>query len=195
MSESRSYIFDFDGTLGTIPVDWDGVKEGLRSVTGEDEFNQIFARLGDIITRDPTLARPTFRVLDEFEAAAAPSARLYEGTAGLLSRLSAVAKVSIVTFQGAHTCSQILERFGLKQYILNAFTREDSLDRAEQLRFALSAMKVVKASSMFVGDRLNDLEAAKRIGIPFTMIRTHGEDPKDNVPVYHSVTEFAASFL
>jgi len=175
-------------------VDWEGVKEGLQSVTGEDEFKQIFARLGDIIAKNPKLARPTFRVLDEFEAAAAPSVRLYEGTVGLLSRLSASAKVSIVTFQGLHTCSQILERFGLKQYVLESFTREDSLDRAEQLRFALSAMRVPKASSMFVGDRLNDLEAAKKVGVPFTMIRTHGEDPEDDVPVYHSVTEFAASF-
>ncbi len=47
-------------------------------------------------------------------------------------------------------------------------------------------MKVEKSSSMFVGDRLNDLNAAKKIGIPFTMIRTHGEDPEDDVPVYHS---------
>src|SRR5208283_816403 len=108
--ETLAYIFDFDGTLGTIPVDWEGVKEGLQSVTGEDEFKQIFARLGDIIAKNPKLARPTFRVLDEFEAAAAPSVRLYEGTVGLLSRLSASAKVSIVTFQGLHTCSQMLER-------------------------------------------------------------------------------------
>ena len=79
--------------------------------------------------------------------------------------------------------------------MLKYFTREDSIDRAEQIRFALSAMKVQKASSMFVGDRLNDLEAAKKVGVPFTMIRTHGEDPEGDVPVYHSVTEFAASFL
>jgi len=195
VGETQAYIFDFDGTLGTIPVDWEGVKEGLRNVTGEDEFKQIFARLGEIIAKDPKLARPTFKVLDEFEEAEAPSARLYEGTVGLLSRLSTSTKVSIVTFQGAHTCSVMLERFGLKQYVLKYFTREDSIDRAEQIGFALSAMKVQKASSMFVGDRLNDLEAAKRVGVPFTMIRTHGEDPEDDVPVYHSVTEFAASFL
>ena len=56
-------------------------------------------------------------------------------------------------------------------------------------------MKVKKSSSMFVGDRLNDLEAAKKVGVPFTMIRTHGEDPEDDVPVYHSVAEFLAAVL
>jgi phosphoglycolate phosphatase-like HAD superfamily hydrolase len=172
------------------------VKERLRRVTGaSSEFKQIFATLGEVIAKNPRLARPTFAVLDEFEAAAAPSARLYEGSVALLTSLSESAKVSLVTMQGRATCSQILERFGLKQYFLKYFTREDSLDRAEQVAFAISAMKTQKASCMFVGDRLNDLNAAKRVGVPFTMIRTHGEDPEDDVPVYHSIAEFSASFL
>ena len=45
--------------------------EGLQRVTGDDEFKQIFATLGEMIAKDPKLARPTFAVLDEFEAAAA----------------------------------------------------------------------------------------------------------------------------
>jgi len=195
MAETLAYIFDFDGTLGEIPVDWEGVREGLRRVTGNSsEFRPVFPTLGEVITRNPKFARPTFAVIDEFEAAAAPSARLYEGSVRLLSKLSETAKVALVTMQGRSTCSQILERFALKQYFLKYFTREDSLDRGEQIVFALSAMKAQKPSSMFVGDRLNDLAAAKRIGVPFTMIRTHGEDPEDDVPVYHTIAEFSASF-
>ncbi len=172
------------------------MKDRLRIVTEtSSEFKQIFATLGEVIAKNPRLARPAFAVLDEFEAAAAPSARLYEGSVALLASLSESAKVSLVTMQGRTTCSQILERFGLKQYFLKYFTREDSLDRAEQVTFAISAMKAQKASCMFVGDRLNDLNAAKRIGVPFTMIRTHGEDPEDDVPVYHSIAEFSASSL
>lgn len=193
----EAYVFDFDGTLGTIPVDWDRVREGLRRVTGDpSEFKPVFPTIAEVVARDPKLARPVFAVIDEFEAAAAPSARLYEGTVGLLSRLSETTKVSLVTMQGRGACSHVLERFGLKQYFLRYFTREDSLDRAEQIGFALSAMKVGRASSMFVGDRLNDLAAAKKVGMPFTMIRTHGEDPEeDGVPVYHSIAEFSASLL
>jgi len=192
----KAYVFDFDGTLGTIPVDWDGVREGLREVTGDpSEFRPVFPTIGAVVAKNPRLARPIFAVIDRFEAAAAPSARLYEGTVGLLSRLSETAKVSLVTMQGRGACSHILERFGLKQYFLSSFTREDSLDRAQQIEFALSSMKVGRSSSMFVGDRLNDLNAAKKLGVPFTMIRTHGEDPEDDVPVYHSIAEFSASLL
>jgi phosphoglycolate phosphatase-like HAD superfamily hydrolase len=174
-------------------VDWEGVKESLVSVIGEREFKHIFATLGEVIEEDPRLARPAFAVLDEFEASAVPTARLYDGSVTLLSRLAEKAKVSLVTMQGRRACSQILERFGLKQYLLGYFTREDSLDRAEQLQFALKAMRVPAASGMFVGDRLNDLEASKKVGVPFTMIRTHGEDPEEDLPVYHSVIEYLES--
>lgn len=171
------------------------MREGLRRVTGtSSEFKPLFGTLADLLAKNPRLAKPVFAVLDEFEAAAAPSARLYEGSVALLTRLSETSKVALVTLQGARTCAQILERFALKQYLLRYFTREDSLDRAEQIGFALSAMRVQKAAAMFVGDRLNDLEAAKRIGVPFTMIRTHGEDPTEDVPVYHSLAEFLESF-
>jgi phosphoglycolate phosphatase-like HAD superfamily hydrolase len=172
------------------------VREGLRKITGDStEFRPVFPKIAEVVAGNPKLARPLFAVIDQFEAAAAPSARLYDGAVGLLSRLSETAKVSLVTMQGRGACSHVLERFGLKQYFLAYFTREDSLDRAEQIEFALSAMKVGRASSMFVGDRLNDLNAARKLGVPFTMIRTHGEDPEDDVPIYHSIAEFSDSLL
>jgi HAD superfamily hydrolase (TIGR01549 family) len=193
-STTEAYIFDFDGTLGTIPVDWEGVKESLRRVTDEtSDFKQIFATLDELIAKSPRLAGPAFAVLDEFEEAAAPSARLYDGSKALLSRLAERAKVALVTMQGRVICSQILEKFELKQYFIRYITREDSLDRAEQLEFALAAMRVERASAMFVGDRLNDLNAAKKVRIPFTMIRTHGEDPSEAVPIFHSLAEFSES--
>jgi len=195
-SAIRAYIFDFDGTLGTIPVDWEGVKNSLRMVTGyQSDFKQIFVTLNELISKDPGVAGPAFTVLDEYETAAAPMAYLYEGSKELLSKLSETAKVGLVTMQGRRTCSLLLERFGLKQYFLVRYTREDSLDRAEQLSFAISDLKVSKDEAMFVGDRLNDLNAAKRAGVPFTMVRTHGEDPEENIPIYHSLAEFLASFF
>lgn len=195
LTTTTAYIFDFDGTIGTIPVDWDGAREELRRVTGTTlEFKPVFPTIAEVISKNPKVLRKMLAVLDEFEAAGIPSARLYEGSFELLSRLSRDAKLSLVTMQGQKACSAILERFGIGQFFAYRFVREDALDRAEQLEMALASMKVPKASSMFVGDRLNDLNAAKKAGVPFTMIRTHGEDPEESdVPVYHSIVEFASA--
>ncbi|MDA4122311.1 MAG: HAD family hydrolase [Thaumarchaeota archaeon] len=189
---ASAYVFDFDGTLGSIPVDWAAVKEGLREITGsEDELPSVFPTIIQLLKDRPKETKKAFDLIDKYELAALPSASLYPKSVELLASLAEVAKVSLVTMQGAKATELVLERFGLKQYLLCYFTREDSLDRAEQVRFALNGMRAKKESSVFVGDRLNDLNAAKLVGIPFTMIRTHGDDPEDaGVTLYHSIGEF-----
>jgi HAD superfamily hydrolase (TIGR01549 family) len=189
---ASAYIFDFDGTLGTIPVDWQRVKEGLREATGsQEEFKNVFPTIVHILEENPKVQRRVFALIDEYEVDAAPRAVLYPDSFDLLQALAETAKVSLVTMQGPKATEMVLQRFNLKQFFVHRFTREDSLDRGEQLRFALEAMRAKKESSVFVGDRLNDLNAAKRVGVPFTMIRTHGDDPQDeDVLLYHSVTEF-----
>jgi phosphoglycolate phosphatase-like HAD superfamily hydrolase len=123
--------------------------------------------------------------------AAAPRAVLYPDSFELLKALAESSAVSLVTMQGPKATELLLERFDLKQFFVHYFTRDDSLDRGEQLLIALGSMRAKKESSVFVGDRLNDLNAAKRVGVPFTMIRTHGEDPEDeDVTLYHNVSEF-----
>ena len=189
---ARAYVFDFDGTLGTIPVDWARVKEGLRELTGsQEEFTSVFPAIIQVLEKHPKDQRRVFALIDEYEVAAAPSATLYQGAFDLLSVLSQTAKISLVTMQGSKATEILLRRFNLKQFFLRSFTREDSLERGEQIRFALEAMGADREASVFVGDRLNDLRAAKEVGVPFTMIRTHGEDPEDSgVRLYHSVAEF-----
>lgn len=176
-------------------MDWDAVRARLKAVTGgEEEFRPIFSTIGGIIAKNPRLGPKVFSVIDEFESAAAPSARVYEGAAELLSRLSERALVSLVTMQGRKTASGILEAHGLKRYFSSCFTREDSLDRARQLEMALSSMRADRDATVFVGDRLNDLDAAKKVGVPFVLVRTHGEDPEEGgFPVYHTLAEFAAA--
>jgi phosphoglycolate phosphatase-like HAD superfamily hydrolase len=195
MADITGFVFDLDGTLATIPVDWDGVRVKLKEVTGSAaEFKPVFPTIGEVIAKNPKLGKSVFAVIDEYEWAAVPSARLYDGAYQLLSRLSEKAKVTLVTMQGHRAATRVLEMFDLKQFFTGYFTREDSLDRAEQVEIALASMKAKKPSTMFVGDRLNDLNAAKKVGVPFVLIRTHGEDPEEeDTPVYHSVTEFAAS--
>jgi len=156
-------------------------------------FKPIFPTIGRVVEEDAELGRRLLDEIDRFEAAALPSARLFPGTAELLAKLSEDAKVSLVTMQGRRAVKRLLETHGLGKFFLGYLTREDSLDRATQLEMALSLMKTEKKDALFVGDRLNDLKAAKKVGVPFVLVRTHGSDPEeDDVPVYHSIAEFAS---
>ncbi len=194
--DARAFVFDLDGTLATIPVDWEAVRTRLKAITGSaEEFRPIFPTIGRVIEADPKLERPVFDVIDGFEWTAVPKALLYEGAFRLLSGLASRATVSLVTMQGRRSAEKVLEMYDLKRLFSSVFTREDSLDRAQQVKMAIEAMKADADKTLFVGDRLNDLNAAKELGIPFVLVRTHGSDPEEPVPVYHSLAEFAAAVL
>lgn len=195
--DAKAFVFDLDGTLATIPVDWEAVRERLKSVTGKkEELRPIFPTIGEVISRNPELGAPIFAAIEEFELKAVQRSRLYDGAYSLLFTLKDRAVISLVTMQGRRSAMKVLEMFDLEDFFSHSFTREDSLDRAEQLEMALTSMRVDKPSSVFVGDRLNDLNAAKKVGVPFVLVRTHGDDPEeDDIPVYHSLAEFAAAMV
>jgi len=75
----------------------------------------------------------------------------------------------------------LLERFDLARYFHKVLTREDSLDRGEQLEMALSGLAVPKERAVFVGDRLNDLNSAKRVGVKFVFIRSREDGTQAEV--------------
>src|SRR5208282_1269807 len=118
---------------------------------------------------DPLLLGPMMRTIDEYEAKAVPQARLEEGAMDVLDALSRKAKLSLVTMQGREACDRILETLGIWRSFASRFTREDSMDRTTQLRTALESLGASVAEAFFVGDRINDLNAARAAGVRFVM--------------------------
>ena len=131
-------------------------------------------------------------VIDKYEAKAAPGARLEDGAMEVLSALSKRAKLSLVTMQGRAACGKILERLSIGTFFSSSFSREDSMDRTAQLRMALKSLGAEEAKAVFVGDRINDLKAARAIGVRFVMIRKRPDSPPADA-LYRSIAEFAAS--
>ena len=192
---ANAYIFDFDGTLASIPVNWDQVKVELREVLGtKEELQSVFPTIVRLMKGDPKVRDRAFAIIDEYEERALPEAFIFPGSFDLLELLSQNSKVSLVTMQGPKAVDALLRRFELKQFLLRRFTREDATNREEQVRLALASMRVQKDDAIFVADRLHDLNTAKSIGVRFVMIRTHGDDPaEDDVPVFHSIEEFLSA--
>jgi len=182
-----------DGTLISLPVEWDKVRAELRKITGTSlGFNPFFLDVQTIIAKDPLLLGPMMRTIDEYESRAVPEAKLERGAFEALSALSIRAKLSLVTMQGRAACDKILELLGIGRFFGSSFTREDSMDRTTQLRMALESLAAKKDEALFVGDRINDLKAARAAGVRFVMIRKRPDNPPADA-LYRSMAEFAAS--
>jgi phosphoglycolate phosphatase-like HAD superfamily hydrolase len=188
------FIFDLDGTLISFPVAWDRVRADLKSLTGTSlEFNPFFLDFQVLTAEQPELRRPMLDVIDKYEALAVPGARLKEGAVDALSTLASRTKLSLVTMQGPGAAARILETLGIGRFFEGRYlTREDSLERAIQLEMAIERLGSPKGETVFVGDRRNDLRAAREVGLRFVMIRSQSDDPPADA-IYRSVSEFARS--
>jgi HAD superfamily hydrolase (TIGR01549 family) len=190
---ARYFVFDLDGTLISLPVEWDKVREELRGLTGTSlEFAPFFLDVQRVVAKDPLLLGPIMRTIDKYEALAVPKARLEDGAMEALSSLSGRSKLSLVTMQGRAACDRVLEGLGIGRFFASSFTREDSMDRTAQVRMAIASLEAKEQEAVFVGDRINDLKAARAVGVRFVMIRKSPDSPPADA-LYGSVAEFAAS--
>ena len=174
MASSRrapsAYVMDFDGTLFTLPVDWKAVRAGLTSAVGASaEGVSIFRFVDDAVVSNPEIRGRLFSLLDSYETPAAEQATPIGGALGAIARLGGP-RTGLVTMQGSAACRRVLSRYSVGERFGIILTREDSLDRAEQLTMALKAMNVPAREALFVGDKRNDVEAGKKVGVTVALV-------------------------
>jgi len=192
-SDYEYFIFDLDGTLFTIPVDWTSVRRELSSITGEQiEGTPLFLRVQQLVAGRPALREKLFSTIDSYELRVAGMARPLPGASELLYSLFEVAKIALVTMQGKRVCDEILRRHRVSDLFEVVVTREDSMDRAVQLDAALDRLGARPREALFIGDRANDVASARKVGVKIALV---GKDlPGHPAPDYtfSSLREFNA---
>lgn len=164
-------IFDLDGTIVRIPVNWLLVRNEIVSFLGyELNYQSIFKSIEEIIAKDNEMREKLFKMIDKHEVEAVDGAVLIDGVRELLTILSRDRKLLLVTLQGRIACELIIKRLDLGKYFLSYITRDDSLSREEQLKIALKKGGISAWEAIFIADRVNDMVAAERVGIDFIMI-------------------------
>ncbi len=171
MTKYEAVIFDLDGTLVTLPADWEAVRRDLREYFRSGEaFVPLFKTLEAKVTQKPEAQSGVFSLIDGYEVAAVNGSRLLPGVQAVFNYLYGKSKLAVVTMQGRRACSQLLEMHGLARFLEFSLTREDSLDRSVQLDIALKRLSTSAVHALFVGDRKNDVNSAKQVGAPVALV-------------------------
>jgi HAD superfamily hydrolase (TIGR01549 family) len=179
LKDYAAYVFDLDGTLFTIPVDWIKVREEVGKMAGAPIGNSpLFLKVEQLVSVRPSMKETLFATLDLYELKAVAEATPVKGAVELLSRLSKVAKLGLVTMQGTAACDRILGRHHLGELFDVLVTREDSLDRAVQLRIALRLLASSPKDTLFTGDKLDDVVCGRKAGIDTALV---GRDPSGDI--------------
>ncbi len=172
LQDKKALITDLDGTLVDLKIDWDSLREKVRKAMG---WKHPLKPLGASIpqaARNEEEIRTAFLIVEEAELEAAerakPNARLRRFLEKMKDR---GIKLGLVTMQASRPARRALEKMGVLDLFDVIITRDQSLNRKEQILLALKKLEVDPKSCIFVGDMTWDVIAGKELGCLTVCVR------------------------
>ncbi len=153
----RVLVFDLDGTLVKLPVDWNSVVQQLSEVVGK-KVNSVLGVLNQYF--NTSLYSRINKVLEVHELKSINELEILDNSVSLLRKLSNRYRISIVTMQSRRVAREVVHRMGISDIIDTILTREDARNRIEQLSYLLKILDVPSQNVLFIGDKVLDVIAA-----------------------------------
>lgn len=162
----EAVIFDLDGTLISLPLDYEKLVEEFRKIAPSSDFHPLVPAIAKL---DENMRTKIFKAWDKAELAITEKITLIREGKVIYDQFPDKPK-ALVTLQGKKFVSTILKPLGL--YFSYIATREDSLERIRQLE--LMAHKLGKSfkNILFVGNTPNDHRAAEQLGCQYKEVKT-----------------------
>lgn len=161
----RAVIFDLDGTLIYLPIDYEKLFQEFSKITKTEEMRPLTERISRL---DEKIRKRVFDVWDRFELDALRNFTVNEEGVMLYQRFSKIPK-ALVTMQGKMLVENVTKRLGLPFDF--EITREDSLDRAKQLQNAAQMLEARPQNILFIGNTDEDYLTAKKFGCQFLRVK------------------------
>jgi HAD superfamily hydrolase (TIGR01549 family) len=160
----KAVVFDLDGTLVDLPINWEALFIEFKKIT---HLNNVRPLATTIPKVDEKTKKKVFDAWDKAEYACAE--QIIANDEGMKIYLEHAGKPkALVTLQGKKIVKIILEKFKLSFDVV--FTREESLNRATQLKSAAKKLKMQTSNILFVGNAETDAHAAEKVGCQFLKV-------------------------
>jgi len=191
----RAIIFDFDGTLAILNIDFSLMREqvfdlmGRYGIEGKTVREKYLLEIIDEVYRtlwkqSPSAAeafyRESYHILHEVEMKAAEQGRLISGTEVTLKGLREKGiKVGVIT----RNCEDAVRKvFPAIDDFCDIFVSRNSVKKVkphpDHLTYVMKSLKISGEESMMVGDHIIDIQAGKRVGMKSIGVLT-GRTKKD----------------
>ena len=161
---TRAVVFDLDGTLVNLPINYEKLFQEIREIAKIKDVKPITKTISKL---DAKTKGEIFKVWDKLEAIAWQQGTVKKAGISLYRKFAKEPK-ALVTMQGKTLTRNIIDSLKLSFDVI--VTREDSLDRAEQLRIATRALSVSPKDVLFIGNTEGDSVAAKNVESQFLRV-------------------------
>ena len=157
-------IFDLDGTLIHLPIDYDKLFREFSKIMKTDNVRPLTKTMCKL---DGKTRKLVFKTWDRAEAEALTGMITNDDGISLYKKYSEKPN-ALVTMQGKALVKTVLKRLGLSFNFV--MTRENSLDRAEQLKTAAEKLKTPLSNILFIGNTDEDRLTAKTVSCQFLRV-------------------------
>ena len=160
----KAVVFDLDGTIVNVPIDYEKLFREFKKIMNMDNVRP----LADTVSKvDDQTRKQVFKAWDAAELAASKKITFHQEGIEVYRKFADKPQ-ALVTMQGKKLVEIVLEKaeFTFKCII----TREDTLNRVEQLKKAAECLDVQKKDILFVGNSNNDSIAAEKLSCKFLKI-------------------------
>ncbi len=157
-------VFDLDGTLIDLPLDWEGLFAEFKVIMRTDNVRPVAETVSKLYAETQ---RQVFEAWDKAELAVSEKSTANAKGMAVYREYPDTPK-ALVTLQGKKAVQIIVAKFGLRFEVV--LTREDSLSRKEQLAFAAEKLNVPVKDLLFVGNADSDADAAAKVGCQFLRV-------------------------
>lgn len=161
----RLFIFDLDGTIVKLPIDWTEVKKKIRKILETNSSLTPLIPSIEQLVANSELKRRIYKVVDDEEMKAVKKLRFDEDIVRLFKKLKTLGyKLALVTLQGRKPAIEALNKLKVREFFDLVVSRDEKKDREEQIKITLETMGVPSSQAIIVADRLRDMLVAKRLG-------------------------------
>ena len=171
MDEYEAVVYDLDGTLVRLDVDWDTVHAAVVERLDEHEVDVGDRNLWDIL--DVAAERGVKDVVEETIAAFEHEGAKASRRLPLADELPLGVPVAVCSLNCEAACRVALERHDLDRHV-NVVVGRDTVARhkpnPEPLLYAIESVGAHPERTLFVGDSDSDREAAAAAGTAFEFV-------------------------
>jgi HAD superfamily hydrolase (TIGR01549 family) len=160
----EAVIFDLDGTLIHLPIDYEKLFQEIGKITKMSNVRPLTKVVAEL---DEETKKKVFDVWNKIEVEALADMKANDEGISYYKKFLEKRK-ALVTMQGKPLVQIVLKRLGLSFNFI--ITREDSLNRVKQLKIAAEKLGIQMQNILFIGNTNEDMLAAKTVECQFMRV-------------------------
>lgn len=162
----KAVVFDLDGTIFHLEVDWLQVQEAVRAKLGKPDmkFEELLPALNDPNNHEAA------KILEEAEIQGVTTGYETTNAGQALKKIQKNYKLAVVSRNSKHAIKDALQFFNLDVPFVGREDVENLKPHPEGLEWALNKLNVSSQNAIMVGDTYHDVEAAHNVAMPCVVV-------------------------